>query len=319
MQRGPNTKDGISQNTETDSPSSTPSKWLSLKSSPEESQGEKVARNFPLPTERKQSLRNIIGSPELALDLNGNENRHLERSSFSDTPDEDDSKCLEEQIEGRFYINRSFYITAERMFQLLFTQSRFMHNFLKSRKVFDLESTPWQLDCNGNQARTVTYTITINNPLIGKFTTATEKQVLYKDHGGHTYVVEAEVLTHDVPYHDYFYTVNKFFILRTSTDKCRLRVCTDVKYRKQPWGLVKTFIERNSWSGLEDYFKQMTSELMMEESSLGSALGDGGKSLRRRRRNQNRNVGDHSPKHSAQHGPANAGLGARVELSETKR
>lgn len=35
------------------------------------------------------------------------------------------------------------------------------------------------------------------------------------------------------------------------------RIYTDVKYKKQPWGLVKSFITKNSWSGLEDYFKHL--------------------------------------------------------------
>lgn len=42
----------------------------------------------------------------------------------------------------------------------------------------DAVSTPWNRDSSGNQLRTLTYTVTINNPLCGKFTTATEKQVL---------------------------------------------------------------------------------------------------------------------------------------------
>lgn len=37
---------------------------------------------------------------------------------------------------------------------------------------------------------------------------------------------------------------------------CR-RVSTELRYRKQPWGLVKTFIEKNFWSGLEDYFRHL--------------------------------------------------------------
>lgn len=36
-----------------------------------------------------------------------------------------------------------------------------------------------------------------------------------------------------------------------------LRVSTELRYRKQPWGLVKTFIEKNFWSGLDDYFRHL--------------------------------------------------------------
>ncbi|XP_069801484.1 protein Aster-C isoform X2 [Dendropsophus ebraccatus] len=292
------TRDGVSQ-TETDSLNLL--QMISSQIQSEEGQGEKGTGRSPLlSSSRKNSLRTHIGTPALALDLNGNENQQVERSTGSNSSGEDE-RLQEEQVEGRLYINRVFHISAERMFQLLFTPSRFMQKFLASRKVFDLESSPWQPDSSGNQKRTLTYTITINNPLVGKFTSATDNQILHKDsQEGQYYSVETEVFTHDVPYHDYFYTVNKYCISRTSKRKCRLRVCTDVKYKKQPWGLIKTFIERNSWSGLEDYFKQMESDLVMEESS-GSTLQESNKStsIRRRRRTHSRSIGDHLTKHGS--------------------
>lgn len=49
-------------------------------------------------------------------------------------------------------------------------------------------------------------------------------QTLYKEsRDGHYYLVDAEVYTHDVPYHDYFYTHNRYYIIRSSKRKCRLR------------------------------------------------------------------------------------------------
>lgn len=38
---------------------------------------------------------------------------------------------------------------------------------------------------------------------------------------------------------------------------CATRVYTNVKYKKQPWGLVKSFITKNSWSSIEDNFRQL--------------------------------------------------------------
>lgn len=35
------------------------------------------------------------------------------------------------------------------------------------------------------------------------------------------------------------------------------RVSAELRYRKQPWGLVKGFIERNFWSGLDEYFRYL--------------------------------------------------------------
>lgn len=35
------------------------------------------------------------------------------------------------------------------------------------------------------------------------------------------------------------------------------RVSSEIRYRKQPWSLVKSLIEKNSWSGIEDYFHHL--------------------------------------------------------------
>ncbi|KAK1900626.1 Protein Aster-B [Dissostichus eleginoides] len=53
------------------------------------------------------------------------------------------------------------------------------------------------------------------------------------------YIIDAEVITHDVPYHDYFYTLNRYMLTRVAKNKCRLRVSTELRYRKQPWGLLE--------------------------------------------------------------------------------
>lgn len=34
-------------------------------------------------------------------------------------------------------------------------------------------------------------------------------------------------------------------------------VSSEIRYRKQPWSLVKSLIEKNSWSGIEDYFHHL--------------------------------------------------------------
>lgn len=36
-----------------------------------------------------------------------------------------------------------------------------------------------------------------------------------------------------------------------------LRVSAEVKYKKQPWGLVKSVIEKNTWGGIQENFKQL--------------------------------------------------------------
>ncbi|KAJ8276952.1 hypothetical protein GJAV_G00069740 [Gymnothorax javanicus] len=243
------------------------------------------------PLDRHASERNSRFSI-ISQDVNANEHQISEQS---DTESPVEENRVLQQAHGRLYVNRVFHMSADKMFELLFSESLFIRRFMEARKITGATSTPWKRDAGGSMKRTLKYTITITNPLVGKFSTATEIQTLYKDsHVGQYFMVDAEVYTHDVPYHDYFYTFNRFLIIRNSKSKCRLRVYTDVKYKKQPWGLVKSFITKNSWSGLEDYFRHLESELLEEEAELTRGTGDSKMgALRRRRRTYSRSHSDH--------------------------
>ncbi|KAM6144795.1 LOW QUALITY PROTEIN: protein Aster-C [Phoenicopterus ruber ruber] len=277
----------------------------------EESSSEKQTKKSPLPSSERKPVKLVRSrSLEKSLDLNENENLP-EKSSASDSEEAVKETVSENDLYGRLFINRVFHITADKMFEILFTNSHFMQRFLNSRSIVDAVSTPWNRDSSGNQLRTLTYTVTINNPLCGKFTTATEKQILHKQsQKGQSYQVDAEVLTHDVPYHDYFYTVNRYCISRTSSHKCRLRVSAEVKYKKQPWGLVKSVIEKNTWGRIQENFNQLVTlffhcriDLLMEEYAINQSIEDSGKlvALRRRRRTLHRSLAESLPKRSSQH------------------
>ncbi|XP_076974450.1 protein Aster-C isoform X3 [Tamandua tetradactyla] len=307
------TRESTSQVSETESfNENTPKGGLGK----EEPRNEKQIKKNSLLTVEKRLSR--VSSK--SLDLNKNEYLSLDKSSTSDSVDEEN--IPEKDLHGRLFINRVFHISPERMFELLFTSSRFMKRFTNSRNIIDVVSTPWNVEAGGDQLRTMTYTIVLNNPLTGKCTAATEKQTLYKEsREAQFYMVDAEVLTHDVPYHDYFYTLNRYCIIRSSKQKCRLRISTDLKYRKQPWGLVKSLIEKNSWSSLEDYFKQLESDLLMEESVLNQSIEDPGKlsGLRRRRRTFNHRTAEIVPKLSSQRVSGDVSLDAKGDITGKKK
>lgn len=58
------------------------------------------------------------------------------------------------------------------------------------------------------------------------------------------YVIDAEVLTHDVPYHDYFYTINRYTLTRVARNKSRLRYTS--------WGIKRALLmtKRHLWVGV---------------------------------------------------------------------
>uniref|UniRef100_A0A3Q4I5E4 GRAM domain containing 1c n=1 Tax=Neolamprologus brichardi TaxID=32507 RepID=A0A3Q4I5E4_NEOBR len=254
-------------------------------------------RRSPAPQLDRLVPERVSKRSSLSLDLNANENGVSEESG-SESEGEGDKMPLG-------YLNRVFHIGAKHMFEILFTDSSFIRRFMDARKITNITSTAWQKDSSGNMKRSLNYTITINNPLIGKFSTATEYQTLYKEsRDGQYYLINSEVYTHDVPYHDYFYTQTRYYIMSNSKRKCRLRVYTDVKYKKQPWGLVKSFITKNSWRGIEENFRHLEAELLEEEAEMNQGGGEAGKigGLRRRRRTYSRTLAEHSkPKKQYRH------------------
>ncbi|XP_032724666.1 protein Aster-B isoform X2 [Lontra canadensis] len=226
--------------------------------------------------EKELAIDNIIGekieiiapvtSP--SLDFNDNEDIPTELSDSSDTHDEGEVQAFYEDLSGRQYVNEVFNFSVDKLYDLLFTDSPFQRDFMEQRRFSDIIFHPWKKEENGNQSRVILYTITLTNPLAPKTATVRETQTMYKaSQESECYVIDAEVLTHDVPYHDYFYTINRYTLTRVARNKSRLRVSTELRYRKQPWGLVKTFIEKNFWSGLEDYFRHLESELAKTEST----------------------------------------------------
>ncbi|XP_072094436.1 protein Aster-B isoform X7 [Mobula birostris] len=232
----------------------------------------------------KNEINLSANSP--SLDFNDNEDIPTELSDSSETHDEvglttADFKKLKtgevqafyEDLNGRQYINEVFHVNVDKLYDLLFTDSQFLRDFFEQRRFTDMVSHPWKKEVNGNQTRVILYTIALSNPLAPKTATVTETQTLYKaSQESECYVIDAEVITHDVPYHDYFYTINRYSLTRVAKNKSRLRISTELKYRKQPWGLVKSFIEKNFWSGLDDYFRHLDIELAKVEKQYAAEL-----------------------------------------------
>ena len=218
-------------------------------------------------------------------------------------------QAFHEDLNGRQYINEVYKFSVDKMYDILFTESRFMKDFLDQRRFSgvsaglsvctpvclqtclsavrsfsvrvmnpdlislplsaDIVYHPWKKEAAGDQTRDIKYTISLTNPLAPKSATVTETQVsetavcshnltiaiapdcIYKcakhfriidftesgcersplwcqtlfkaSQESECYIIDAEVIAHDVPYHDYFYTLNRYMLTRVAKNKCRLR------------------------------------------------------------------------------------------------
>lgn len=57
---------------------------------------------------------------------------------------------------------------------------------------------------------------------------------------GHFYLVDTECVNSGIPYGDNFYVVNRYCLSRVSSNKCRLLITSQIKYRKSVWGIAKS-------------------------------------------------------------------------------
>ncbi|CAL8278811.1 unnamed protein product [Arctogadus glacialis] len=227
----------------------------------------------PLLAEEQADQQDVGHSPAPSLDLDEHEELPTELSDSSETHDEGEVQAFQEDLRGRQYINEVYKFSVDKMFSVLFTESPFMRGFLEQRRFSDVVYRPWTTELEADQTRELTYNVSLSNPLTPKTAAVSETQTLYKaSQERECYIVDAEVVTHHVPYHDYFYTLNRYVLTRVAKHKCRLRVSTEIRYRKQPWGLVKGFIERSSWSGLDEYFRHFELALAKAEEALSEPL-----------------------------------------------
>ncbi|XP_064425465.1 protein Aster-A isoform X1 [Latimeria chalumnae] len=225
-----------------------------------------------------------------SLDLINGDDIPTDISDSSTTPDEGEVEAFCSDLSGRLLINAVFRCGVDKLYQMLFTNSQFMQDFLDQRKFTEITMNIWNRDDQGNQSRVISYTVAINNPLGPKSAPAVETQTLYKSsQKSECYVVDTEVVTQGIPYQDYFYIVHRYCLTHVTKNKCRLRVSSDIRFRKQPWNMVKVLIEKNTWSGIQEYFQHLQSELSRVEKLDAAEVGGKDKStlistLRRRKR-----------------------------------
>ncbi|XP_059490629.1 protein Aster-B-like isoform X2 [Neocloeon triangulifer] len=197
------------------------------------------------------------------------------QTDLSDTTESDAEKNTTIAVcpsphDGREMLDAVFPIPVDQLFSLLFTTSTFFVALHTNRKTYDIQATSWTPDkSTGIKRRQVTMTISINNSVGPKTAQVTEDQVMSPvSSPGKIYVIDVEANQAGIPYADSFYIINHFCLVKISDTECRLTVNSHLKYRKSVWGLVKTFIEKNSWSGLEDFYKALSKALSAEAEAL---------------------------------------------------
>jgi len=69
--------------------------------------------------------------------------------------------------------------------------------------------------------------------------------------------VDTECVNGGIPYSDSFYVVNRYCMTRVSATTTHLIITSQIKYRKNVWGFVRNFLDKNVTAGVVDAFSSL--------------------------------------------------------------
>ncbi|KAL3886103.1 hypothetical protein ACJMK2_026124 [Sinanodonta woodiana] len=200
-------------------------------------------------------------------------------TDLSDTTEEDNGGgevvCSEHDHLPKLAHNEVYQMPVDKLFELILTDCPFFRNFTEARKLQDVSVGPWKdsQEENIGRVRTISYTVPLNSSFGPKTSRTEEKQVCYQQsQPGMMYIIDGECYPMGIPYADSFYVVNRYCLTRVSKDKCRLRVTSEVRFKKTVL-LVKGMIERNSIQGVLDFFDCLGLHLRRECDRLKTIQG----------------------------------------------
>ncbi|XP_031567029.1 protein Aster-B-like isoform X2 [Actinia tenebrosa] len=185
-------------------------------------------------------------------------------SEFLEEESKEPHNCMCDKHLAIEMLNEVWPLSVDDLYGLLFTESNFYKKLQKHRKTKDLVFKPWTKSDDG-QHRTITYTIALNYSIGPKTSPTTEAQHCFKGSvPGKVYIVQAVVNNEGIPYGDSFSVVTRYCITKCTDKSCRLRITSEIKYKKSVWGFVKNMIEKNASDGLKEYFTFLGESLRKE-------------------------------------------------------
>ncbi|CAH2046734.1 unnamed protein product, partial [Iphiclides podalirius] len=189
----------------------------------------------------------------------------------------DADKCTTAH-EGKLFLSQEFPFNIDQLFTMMFTNSKFNLELLTARETTDYTQEPWQTQ-GARKARRVSYTLGLSSGLVGpKKVRVTETQVMNKcSKPGALYSIDSTSENAGIPYADYFSVEVHYCLQRVTESTTHLSIFGHVRYKKSMWPMVKTLLENNTMSGLEEYARLL-------EARLAAAAPAPTRHARRRRR-----------------------------------
>lgn len=166
---------------------------------------------------------------------------------------------------GRQLVHTILPINVDILFELLFSKSKFLTEFHNSRKTTDMIHGEWKLNKDGLKERVVSLTIAITQTIGPRSAQVTETQLMRDcSKPGALYSIDVNAVQGGIPYADSFYVTQHYCLSRTKDDHTVMSVHAQIHYKKNIFGFVRGFIEKNTWVGLEDFYNALLRSLQSE-------------------------------------------------------
>ncbi|XP_037810360.1 protein Aster-B isoform X2 [Lucilia sericata] len=213
---------------------------------------------------------------------NTNKNSETLPTDISDSSDSEENNIpfvataeCNSPHEGRQLVHTILPINIETLFNLLFSKSKFLLDFHAMRKSTDLVFGEWITNEDGQKTRTFNVTVQLAASVGPKTSKVTEFQVMRDcSKPGELYSIDINNVNAGIPYADSFSVLVHYCLVKTVDDHTMLSVHAQIKYKKSIWGVVKGFIEKNTWAGLDDFYTSLLHSLQ-SETCIPPAKGKG--------------------------------------------
>ncbi|XP_017018871.1 protein Aster-B [Drosophila kikkawai] len=167
--------------------------------------------------------------------------------------------------EGRKVLQERICVRVDRLFNMLFSASPFLESFHERRKSTDLSMGGWTRNAKGQNERIVTVTVALQANLGPKTAKVIETQVMREcSQPGQLYSIDVESVNEDIPYADTFVVQVHYCLRATVEHHTDVQVFAQVKFLKSVWAVVKAFIEKNAYAGLEEFCQSLYCALLNE-------------------------------------------------------
>ncbi|XP_030246976.1 protein Aster-B isoform X6 [Drosophila navojoa] len=250
----------------------------SLATAPElQSHGSDAKRKVQMKNQRQRDAELAVKNNEAGpTDVSDSSDSEVNNAPFVPS-----TECTSTH-EGRQIVHTILPIRVDTLFNFLFSKSKFLTDFHEQRKSTDLSLGEWHKNEEGQNVRVVNVTVQLAASVGPKTSKVTEYQTMREcSKPGELYSIDVNSVNAGIPYADSFSVLIHFCLARTVDDHTMLSVHAQIKYKKSIWGMVKGFIEKNTWAGLEDFFGAQLHALQ-SETCIPPAKGKG----RRPRREQ---------------------------------